>query len=578
MQKKYHSLKHSSMVTFILSFIIPSFLLTSILFIFFIGEITKTQKKEYENTLSLLSSHLVNHIDANSGLSLSYIYDTKITGLCNFLNRNDYEDVVSKTDNKIYYRYTRLVDDYTSSLNTRMTLLNDSILGIGFIPHTNNADKLFYLSKYSTVEVNEFTNYKASDWYTQLQTNNQNPVFVLSDTNDTKHSISLVRTMKDIDRQRIIGYFILDLSLDYILESLNDIAISKYSGIIVKSPNEALLYSTSRDVEQFSPLLTPTSNTDLIPKYDTYSFTDESYGFTFYYLSSKFTLTEKLRSAAILVLSFYVVMSLLAAVLWTLTSRNTRRSISPILHTMAKYQAGNSSIVCNTSDCTIAEFRTIADNLNDMLLKINTYIDNEYKFKIAQKEAEYKALQSEINPHFLHNVLNLLVGLNRIGDKSGLEQSIISLSHMFRYICEHNYNSSLKQEFDFIEDYLYLQQIRYEERLNFRVYLEEDLWNFSIPKLLIQPLVENAIVHGLEPSNQCEYIHLSAITCESKNKMKFVCITVINSGLPYIENKSYKRVGIQNIEERLSIFSPNSFFSIRGNKDKPTKCTIILPM
>ncbi|MFR8471097.1 MAG: hypothetical protein ACLVC0_29525, partial [Eisenbergiella tayi] len=64
---------------------------------------------------------------------------------------------------------------------------------------------------------------------------------------------------------------------------------------------------------------------------------------------------------------------------------------------------------------------------------------------------------------------------------------------------------------------------------------------------------------------------------KSRNGEDFTVITVINSGLPYIENKSYKRVGLKNIEERLTIFSPNSFFIIRGGIDKPTKCTIMIP-
>ena len=149
--------------------------------------------------------------------------------------------------------------------------------------------------------------------------------------------------------------------------------------------------------------------------------------------------------------------------------------------------------------------------------------------------AEYQTLQSEINPHFLHNILNLLIALNRLGDRTGLEQSIISLSRMFRYTCEHNFNSTLQQEFDFIKDYLYLQKTRFDERLEFQIFIEPGLEAFEIPKLLVQPLIENAIVHGLEPSDRNEFIQLSALTTKSRNGEEFTVITVINSGLPYIE-------------------------------------------
>jgi len=148
---------------------------------------------------------------------------------------------------------------------------------------------------------------------------------------------------------------------------------------------------------------------------------------------------------------------------------------------------------------------------------------------------------------------------------------------MYRYTCEHNFNSTLQQEFDFIRNYLFLQKSRFDDRLNFHIFMEPGLEDFEIPKLLVQPLIENAIVHGLEPSEQNEFIELSAFTVKSRNKDAFVVITVINTGLPFVENKCYKRVGLKNIEERLTIFSPNSFFIIRGGIDKPTKCTIMIP-
>ena len=244
---------------------------------------------------------------------------------------------------------------------------------------------------------------------------------------------------------------------------------------------------------------------------------------------------------------------------------------------MDKYHAGDSHIQCDTSQCNISEISAIAVNLNEMIEKINIHIDNEYKFKMEQKIAEYQTLQSEINPHFLHNILNLLIALNRLGDRTSLEQSIISLSRLFRYTCEHNFNSTIQQEFNFIQDYLFLQKTRFDERLDFQIFIEPGLEDFEIPKLLVQPLIENAIVHGLEPSDCNEIIQLSAFTTTSCNGDEFMVITVINSGLPYIENRSYKRVGLKNIEERLTIFSPNSFFIIRGGIDKPTKCTIMIP-
>lgn len=252
--------------------------------------------------------------------------------------------------------------------------------------------------------------------------------------------------------------------------------------------------------------------------------------------------------------------------------------MSPILEAMNRYQTGDTHSLCDNTNCSIQEFQMIADNLNDMIYKMNRHIETEYELKIEQKTAEFQALQAEVDPHFLYNILNLFITLNRLGEKRELERAIIKLSHLFRYTCEHHSDTTLQKEFSFIEDYLGLQQIRFGERLSFQCYLEPGLENFSIPKLLIQPLVENAVVHSLEPSDLDVQIQFSAITVQNKNRWQFIILSVINTGLPYCNCNTETRVGIRNLEKRLTIYNPNAFLIVDGAKCKPTKCHIIIPI
>lgn len=569
--KQYRSLQSSSLIVFVVSFFIPSFLLILLLFACYAQVSVKAEEKEYRNTLKILSSHLTNHINANSGLSLTYLFDPEVSNFYFFLNRKEYK--------KYFLDYTHYLQAYNRTMNNRMTLLGNSIVGVGFIPEKKNRDKIFYVKKYDALQVMENNQYTESRWYERLLQNNREVIYIPSETTQEEHTISMIRAVKDIDRRLVAGYEILDISLNFIFESLNDIEIGSGSGIFLTSPQNELLFSTNEELVTVMQSMLKEGSTEshVARQYDLYSYTDRNFRFTFYYLSSRHDLYQSLLYATGLVLVFYACMILTAAIIFRKTSNSISRSIAPVLDTMEKYHAGDSYIRCDTSLCTISEIAKIAVNLNEMIEKINIHIANEYKFQMEQKAAEYQALQAEINPHFLHNILNLMIALNRLGDRKGLEQSIISLSRMFRYTCEHNFNSTIQQEFDFIRDYLFLQKTRFDDRLEFQIFLEPGLEDFEIPKLLVQPLVENAIVHGLEPSDQSEQIQLSAYTATSSNGILFTVITVVNSGLPFIENKSYKRVGLKNIEERLTIFSPNSFFIIRGGVDKPTKCTIMIP-
>lgn len=170
--KRHQSLKLSFMLAFIVSFLIPSFILILILFFCYSQVTVKSQEKEYRNTMNILSSHLVNHINANSGLSLTYLFDTEFSNLYYFLNKKDYKEN--------YVAYTQYVQAYNKTLNNRMTLLGNSISGVGFIPNNMNQNLLFYVKKYDTLQVVEDYNYKDSDWYQQLQENNRVVLYVPS--------------------------------------------------------------------------------------------------------------------------------------------------------------------------------------------------------------------------------------------------------------------------------------------------------------------------------------------------------------------------------------------------------------
>lgn len=573
MAKKSHSLKMVQIKAFIISFFIPSFILICLLFVSFINKTQTFQKQEHRNTLELLSAHLAGTINSDLVMSLSYLFDNDITYFYNFVNRTPMEeDLIS---------YNQYLKPYSKTLNSYMTLLNKNIVGMGFIPCHNNTDKYFYIQKYHSLEVKEYPGYQNSDWYLKLQENNSSVIFTKNTEIDQSNVISLIRVAKNVDKKQALGYIVIDVSMDFIYSLLDQLSISKNSGILLVSPTGEFLFSTNTKLSEYSDLLT--KNTSILScnkdTFDIYSYTDSSNKFTFYYLSSRKDLYSSYLLSLWLVLFFYLLMIISVYYVFHRTSGKISRSIDPILQVMAKYNAGDSEIQCDTDLCFISEIKIISENLNIMIQNINHHIQNEYKLQISQKIAEYQALQAEVDPHFLYNTLNLFITLNRINEKNLLENAIISLSHLFRYTCMHTTVSTINNEFSFIKDYLSLQQIRYDDRLSFQIFVEPELEDFEIPKLLIQPLIENAIVHSLEPSNEKIMIQLSAIKVKNKFGYNLTVISVVNTGLPFIASTSSpKRVGIQNVEERLKLFNPKAFFVMGGGIEKPTKCYIIIPI
>lgn len=145
------------------------------------------------------------------------------------------------------------------------------------------------------------------------------------------------------------------------------------------------------------------------------------------------------------------------------------------------------------------EIGLLETNFATMAQRIRDHINTEYRIRLEKKTAELKALQSQINPHFLQNTLQLIGGMI-FSQKPAESYGIIrSLSEMFRYIVrDPDALATLRAELEHLNHYMNIQQQRFGKRLHYELNIEGDVLDCRIPKLTLQPIVENAFVHGLD--------------------------------------------------------------------------------
>ncbi|WP_161601462.1 sensor histidine kinase [Paenibacillus luteus] len=137
-------------------------------------------------------------------------------------------------------------------------------------------------------------------------------------------------------------------------------------------------------------------------------------------------------------------------------------------------------------------FNQMLDSLQDMIAKV-------YVAEIREKEARLIALQAQINPHFLFNTLTILKSLGRKGASEDVVEVTESLAHLFRYsLYDWNRTVELTEELNLVESYIKIQKYRFRDRFAFEKDIPEELYKVQVLRLMIQPLVENAVVHGLE--------------------------------------------------------------------------------
>jgi sensor histidine kinase YesM len=207
-------------------------------------------------------------------------------------------------------------------------------------------------------------------------------------------------------------------------------------------------------------------------------------------------------------------------------------------------------------------------------------IDNFFKYKelLEKREAEYRALQAQIQPHFLYNILNGLVGLNRMGDARSLESALFSLKDMLRYILDSDRWTSVADELAFVARYCELQRLRFADRLTVRIHHDAQASRCRIPKLLLQPVVENAVIHGIEPLDRPGLLTVEA-SLAVENGRKVLCITVADDGIGFLSGGTdgEERIGLANVRERLRIAYPDSRLFLESNPGAGTRISIEIP-
>lgn len=153
-----------------------------------------------------------------------------------------------------------------------------------------------------------------------------------------------------------------------------------------------------------------------------------------------------------------------------------------------------------TSMDEVGEVSTV---FNDMVRDMKELIDTNYVIALKEKQSELDALQAQINPHFLYNALDTLYWKCIDADNEETGEDILALSQLFRLVLSRgNSIIPVSDEVKLLESYLHIQQIRFENRLSYKIDVDDGIMNERIPKLILQPFVENSVIHGFEKSNE----------------------------------------------------------------------------
>ncbi|MBR1910626.1 MAG: sensor histidine kinase, partial [Lachnospiraceae bacterium] len=241
------------------------------------------------------------------------------------------------------------------------------------------------------------------------------------------------------------------------------------------------------------------------------------------------------------------------------------------------------------------EIGEIGKGINDLAENISGLLDSRLENEKQKRDLEYKMLQSQINPHFLYNTLNSIKMMSQAQGANGITEMTTSLATLLRSISK---GTSLlvpiSEELSLVKNYFTIQNLRYGGMIRLNITVDDEMiMNAQILKFTLQPIVENAIFHGLEPKGGTGNIDLHAYYVPGDNAAKNICINVRDDGVGIPkdqcltllndhdgENRSefFKEIGISNVHKRLQYeFGMQYGLLIESEEGKYTNIRVTIP-
>ena len=223
--------------------------------------------------------------------------------------------------------------------------------------------------------------------------------------------------------------------------------------------------------------------------------------------------------------------------------------------------------------------------------RLNTLIQENYVKNIEKKDAELALLQSQINPHFLYNTLDSINWIALTNGQDEISEMITALSDTFRLSLMKNNSpfTELNQEIRYIQSYLVLQKFRYEDRLTYDFDLPEPLPLIFIPRFILQPIIENALKHGISQLEHGGRLGISISVDDfthiiirndgtNINLEKMQRLLAFDPNDPTLLNFENEGYGVQNINRRIKLICGANYGLTYKRTDSQTICTILLPV
>lgn len=273
--------------------------------------------------------------------------------------------------------------------------------------------------------------------------------------------------------------------------------------------------------------------------------------------------------------------------LFLLVSRSLTRPLAYVVSTMKRIKQGETTL--RMKPLPKDEIGILGREFNDMLDKTQQLLKQEYASQLLLKDAKYKALQAQVNPHFLYNTLDTMNAIAKTQACNTVATLCHALSNVFRYNLEmESPYATLQQEIVHLKNFMYIMNVRMNHTVRMDIHIDNELLDYAIPRLSIQPLVENSIQHGLKNKRGDKRVTVGAykegntLTLWVEDNGVGMDADAINAQMEHsLENVLSKSVsiGIDNINARVRLLFGDEYgVQVKSEANAGSRVTLRIPL
>lgn len=456
---------------------------------------------------------------------------------------------------EIVEQFSISLDNYMGLMRNKMEILADSptiqeelnthqdkedIKNDSFYSRNKRIRRIM-LQIYSSVTMNDVeiygineTNHYLSLWSKKYEIPDKDILFenanlskgrsVLVNNINDADTIQMIKMVKDLQTYKPIGYIRFGLKRNYIEKMAKNINFGSDGGVVIFDENLNKISGIAHD-SVLSKLLKEK------PSIGNFSYSEGKNEYTAVHIHSDSTgwttvgviplryINKDLAGIQYLTVIIIVLTIIIGVTVSVIIAQSLILPLENTVNALEKFSRGDFAVRLKENRCD--EIGKLNRIFNKAIKEINELMQKVTQSEILNKEMEFKTLQSQMNPHFLYNTLDAINWLAFKEKQTEICNLVAAISSLIRASISNKKSIiTIEHELDYVKNYIYIQHIRYKDRFDTIYDIDESLLKQAVPKLIIQPIVENAIIHGIENSKNKNLLYIS-VKCENE------CIIII---------------------------------------------------